>query len=53
MNPFIGMLYVRRGFQLIRRPGLRRFVLIPLLVNALLFSAAIYAAVHYFDLLMA
>ncbi len=53
MNPFIGPTYVIKGFNLIRRPGLRRFVLIPLLVNIILFSGGIWLASSYFDAYMA
>ncbi len=53
MNPFIGPLYVIKGFNLIRRPGLRRFVMIPLLVNTLLFTAGIWLSLAYFDAAMA
>ncbi len=53
MNPLTGPLYLLKGFGLIRRPGLRRFVLVPLGVNVALFSAGIYLAVHYFDATMA
>lgn len=53
MNPFIGPMYAIKGFNLIRRPGLRRFVLIPLLVNITLFSGGIWLAGSYFAGLMA
>ena len=53
MNPFIGLTYVSKGFSLIRRSGLRRYVLIPLLINTLLFSGAIALGIHYFDGAMA
>ncbi len=53
MNPFIGLHYINKGFSLIRRPGIRRFVVIPLLVNILLFSAAIALGIHYFESAMA
>lgn len=49
MNPFIGLQYISKGFSLIRRPGLRRFVVIPLLINTLLFSGAIALGSHYFE----
>ncbi|MED5524267.1 MAG: sulfate transporter CysZ [Pseudomonadota bacterium] len=39
-NPVSGAQYLMRGFSLIREKGLRRFVLIPLLVNLVLFVAA-------------
>ncbi|MGM0481618.1 MAG: sulfate transporter CysZ [Pseudomonadota bacterium] len=37
-----GLAYLARGFQLIRTKGLKRFVIIPIVFNLLLFSAAIY-----------
>lgn len=39
--------YIARGFELAFQKGVRRYVLIPLLINILLFSAAIYATFHY------
>lgn len=39
---FTGARYIARGFQLIKQPGLRKFVAVPLLLNIVLFSAAIY-----------
>lgn len=53
MNPFLGPLYVVKGLKLIMRPGLRRFVMIPLLINIVLFSGAIWMGVSYFDTYMA
>ena len=53
MNPFIGPIYAIKGLGLILRPSLRRFVLIPLLVNISLFLAAIWLGLHYFDSFMA
>ena len=38
-----------QGLRLIFRPGLRRFVLIPLLLNILIFAALAYFASIYFD----
>lgn len=38
---FNGAGYALRGFGLITRPGVRRFVVIPLLINLILFSTAI------------
>ncbi len=40
-----GFGYLMRGFQLIRQPGLRRFVLIPLSINVVIFGALIWALV--------
>lgn len=39
--------YVQRGFELAFQKGLRRYVLIPLAINIVLFSVAIYATFHY------
>lgn len=51
-NPLLGAGYLAQGIRLIAQPGLRRFVIIPLLVNVLIFSLAIYAGVAFFDQLM-
>ncbi|MCL1074855.1 sulfate transporter CysZ [Shewanella dokdonensis] len=48
-----GISYFIDGFNLIKRPGLRRFVLIPLLVNLVLFGVAIYFAVQQLDVMFA
>ncbi|MCE9686904.1 sulfate transporter CysZ [Shewanella sp. AS16] len=39
-----GVNYFLYGFNLIKRPGLRTFVFIPLMINLLLFAGVIYAA---------
>ncbi len=50
MQDFLkGLGYLAEGVRLIRLPGLRRFVLVPLLVNTLLFSALMFAAVNGFE----
>ena len=43
-NPIAGALYLLRGLHLVTRPRLRRFVIIPVLINTILFSAVIYFA---------
>ncbi len=45
--------YFLRGFSLIRQPGIRTFVLIPLLVNFVLFAGAFYALLLQLDGLFA
>ena len=40
----VGVAYLREGFALLGRPGLRRFVIMPLLVNVLLFGGLIWWA---------
>jgi CysZ protein len=47
--PISGLGYLLSGVRLLTRPGLRRFVVVPLLVNVLVFSVAIYAGVAAFD----
>jgi CysZ protein len=47
--PISGAGYLLEGMRLITRPGLRRFVVIPLLVNIVVFSGAIYYGVSRFE----
>lgn len=48
-NPLSGASYLLRGLKLIAQPGLRRFVMIPLLVNILVFSLLIWLGVDQFE----
>ena len=41
-NPVAGALYFLRGFNLILQPGLRRYVIAPLLINVVLFAGFIF-----------
>ena len=41
-NPVSGALYFARGFAIVTRPGIRAYVVIPLLINTGLFTAGIY-----------
>ena len=43
-NPLTGASYLLRGMQIVMRPRLRRFVIVPALINAVLFTAAIWFA---------
>jgi len=53
MKDFLaGFGFVLEGLRLIRKPVLRRFVIIPLLINLLVFGGLIGVAWHYFGLLM-
>ncbi|MGH8656477.1 MAG: sulfate transporter CysZ [Gammaproteobacteria bacterium] len=45
-NVLKGMSYVFTGLRLLIQPGIRRFVLIPLAINALLFAAVIVFGTH-------
>lgn len=42
MNPFSGIGYFIKGLQLINAPGIRRYVIVPLLINTIIFIAAIW-----------
>ena len=48
-NPVSGAAYLLQGIRLIGRPGLRRFVVVPLLVNVVVFSAGIATGVAWFE----
>jgi CysZ protein len=48
-NPLRGSQYLLRGIKMLAEPGLRPFVIAPLLINTLLFSLAIYLLSQYFS----
>ncbi|UCC56447.1 MAG: sulfate transporter CysZ [Gammaproteobacteria bacterium] len=47
-----GFGYLREGIGLMRQPGLRRYVAVPLLVSTLVFTAAIYFSIHWLGILL-
>jgi len=47
-NPLTGARYLLRGFQLIIRPGIRRYVFIPLAINTVLFITVIWFGIGQF-----
>ena len=49
---YSGVNYFFQGVKLLTRPELRRFVLVPLIINTLVFTAAIWVAIYQFDLLL-
>ena len=49
VSPISGAGYLLKGMRLVMQPGLRRFVLLPLLINILVFSAAIWYGVSQFE----
>lgn len=51
--PLSGPDYLRQGWQRVRQPGLRRFVVIPLLLNLVVFAALIGWGVRQFNIWMA
>jgi CysZ protein len=48
-NPALGFNYLIEGFQLITRPGLRLFVIIPITINVLVFAVLISLTVSQFS----
>lgn len=51
-NFLTGAGYLLKGFGLIKRPGLRRFFFVPLLVNIAVFSLLIYLGLGQFEALV-
>ncbi len=51
-QPFVGANGLLRGFALLNTAGLRRFVLVPLLINIAVFTAAIWVLAQQFSQLM-
>ena len=53
-EPFRGANYLLRGFGVLNKPGIRRFVFIPLMINIILFAGlSIYGYFHFSDWLNA
>lgn len=52
-TPVSGAGYLLQGFKLIWKPGVKRYVFIPLLINILVFATAITGLVNSFDSMMA
>lgn len=48
-NPFAGILCFTQGVKLIFTPGLRRYVVIPLMINILLFAGLIWFGASQFE----
>lgn len=47
-NPITGLHYFLAGLNLIMRPGLKRFVVIPMMINILVFVALFFLLRHFF-----
>lgn len=52
-NPIAGANYLLRGFSLLFKPGIRAYVIIPFLINTLLFVALIGLGVQQFSAFLA
>jgi CysZ protein len=48
-HPRLSATHLLRGLWLLAAPGLRHFVWIPLLVNLVLYVAALFVGIHYFS----
>jgi CysZ protein len=48
-----GIHYVREGLRLLRQPGLRRYVAMPLLISVVIFTVAILTGIHWLEVLLA
>ncbi|WP_025772061.1 sulfate transporter CysZ [Thioalkalivibrio sp. HK1] len=48
-NPLSGAIYFLRGIPLALRPGIRRYILLPLLINIGVFSTAVYFGADWLD----
>lgn len=48
-QPLSGIYYFFKGMQMLGCKGLRRFVVIPLSVNLILFAGLFYLGIHYFS----
>lgn len=46
-NPISGITYFLDGFRLISKPGLRRFVVIPLIINIIMFAVLFFVMRRY------
>ncbi|MFN3582047.1 MAG: sulfate transporter CysZ [Pseudomonas sp.] len=53
LEPLRGPDYLQLGWQRVRQPGMRRFVILPLIINLALFGALIGWGITQFNLLMA
>lgn len=51
-NPFTGATYLMHGLGLINRPGVRKHVIIPLIINILIFAGLIWLLSSQFEVLL-
>jgi CysZ protein len=51
-NPFAGVGYLVRGLQMIAQPALRAFVIIPLLINIVVFSLLVWLGASQFEVFL-
>lgn len=53
LAPLRGPEYLKEGWRVVRQPGLRRFIVIPLILNLALFAALISWGINQFNRWMA
>lgn len=51
-NPIAGFIFFIKGISLIFQPGLRRYVIIPLTINILLFASILWFGANQFEVFM-
>jgi CysZ protein len=51
-NPLSGFNYLLKAIPLASKPGIKRFVFIPLLINIFVFVIALAVGIHYFSVFM-
>jgi CysZ protein len=51
-NKHSGMHYLLTGLRLLRQPGLRRYVAVPLLVSTLCFAGALFGLAYWLEILL-
>jgi len=51
-QPFIGASYLLRGYFMLFKPGIRGFVIIPMLINLIIFSLLIWLGINQIDMLL-
>lgn len=52
-HPLAGLFYLASGFSLISKPGIRRFVILPVCLNLIVFAGLFWLIQHYFSLFSA
>ena len=48
-NPVTGISYLLKALPLLTKPGIKAFVIIPLMINIVLFSIGVYFGFLYFE----
>ncbi|UCG77220.1 MAG: sulfate transporter CysZ [Nitrospirota bacterium] len=46
---YLGASFLFRGFSLLTKPGLKRFAILPVMINVIVFSLLTWIGIHYFN----